>query len=80
MTNKAKARKCCPHIAGAPFQLMTGPRQVIGVPLLCCWHGESSIKYIGIEEPGHGPHISHQPAPASGALVLPSPGQVQGHA
>ena len=55
-----KKEPCCPHIGGQPFQIpQPGGALVIGSPRLCCRHGEWTILYVGLEEPGHGPFVSY---------------------
>ena len=74
-TNKEKP--CHPHIAGPPFQIpQLSGAIVIGSPRLCCWHGEWSILYVGIEEQGCGPYVVYNPQKVTPLVVsgqMPKP-------
>lgn len=65
---------CCNHVYGQPWALAVNARTVTVVPRICCRHGELSVIYNGIVEPGHGPFVAFEAPAAAAGLALPANG------
>lgn len=56
----------CEHVAGMPFGIgvgSDGKPMVIAQPSMCCRCGSTFVSYLGIVEPGHGPHVKYELPP-----------------